>query len=243
MNEESLLNQNIRIRATNSIFTNSDILFVEYSDIIRPVQFALISIMSHRYKDFDGIFDMSKISGMTERALMEFYYNRRHANVLFDLLKEESKGTVEADALDEMLDKLINAIGDEGIRLASNLKFAHAIRNVYEDKEIIKKIKVWYPFNNDVIRQDIESTYTGHVEFVHGPIDEVIEKMSGSITYVFSDLTNLLVLEELNKLDLSAILVPADYSYNKTNKKDKVDIEALSQNHVFKFSYFDNYEY
>lgn len=241
MNNNNNIFDNVRICTSDSIFLNSDVLFVEYSDIIRHVNFSVLVSISRICKRFENIFDINKILGLTDTSLWEFYYNRDYQNVLFDLLPNYKIGEIENETIDSMLNDLITAIGDEGIRISPNLNFANVLYNISNEGDIVKKIVVWYPYNNSIIENDIKQTYPHHVDFIYGPIDDVLRDLSGSITYVFSDITNVLLLKELDKLNLSSILVPYHYMYNELNGKCKVDIDYLLENNVFKFNFFDNY--
>ena len=238
---ENLNFDNVRIRTSDTIFLNSDVLFVEYSDIIRPANFSVLISIARICKKFENIFDINKIIGLSDESLWEFYYNREYQNVLFDLLPDDKIGTIETEKIDKLLSDLTETIGDEGLRLSPNLNFATVLHNIANEGNLVKKIIVWYPFDNPVIRNDINKTYPQHVDFVHGALDDVLKSLNGSITYVFSDITNILLLKEIDKLSLSSILVPYHYMYNEPNGKCKIDLDYLSEKNVFKFNYFDNY--
>ena len=236
-------NMKPKIRTTSTMFMNSDTLFVEYSDVIRNIDFAALYIISKLPNQFKDLFDLSSIYNLSDLALWEWYQTRKHKNILFELLPEEKKGVITNENLEKTLNEIILAIDDKGIRMAPNLQFAHVIKRLEDSPDIVREIKIWYPYENEVVMNDVKKTYEkSHIKFVSGPIDEALKDIGNNTTYVFSDMTNILVLDELEKLNYSSVIVAGGYRYNENNGEPKVNVESLQEDNMFKFNMFNPFE-
>lgn len=110
------------------------------------------------------------------------------------------------------------------------------------NKGLVSKVYIWYPFDNEVIKNDIMEQFQSEcVEFVHGPFKEVIEKyeISNLSTFVFSQYNHINELLEMDKLEFSSLILPLDFNYNLVNEDEPViDLEKCRKDHVFKYDYF-----
>ena len=74
-----------RVVSFEEVFLNSKSIFVEYVDLIKPTYYPLIQFMSKKETD-DTIYDLSKIHGLNNEELGDWYVGRKHQNPLLDLV-------------------------------------------------------------------------------------------------------------------------------------------------------------
>ena len=236
------MSEKMIIRSSDSVFLNSKCVFVEYIDIIKSPYFLFLYALSSA--DDDKIlkepFDMEPIRNIKDPdELATWYYCRRSQNPLFDLIPDERISITNFDRVDEFMDLQLKE-NDVLIKGSSPLNFVNVIKNLMTDSILVPKVYIWYPYDNPNVRSDIDELFDNKdVEFVHGDITKCLKYIPEDSTYVFSDITNLIVLEELGKLDMSSILLPVDFRYNLDDKeKPLIDIEQLQNDHPFKVDRF-----
>lgn len=229
-------------RCTDFIFFNSKSVFVEYVDVIRSPYFLLLYGLSNsKNLDRNSVLDMSKIHGLNVNDLSSFYYSRRNQNPLYDL----AKSGADYNMLDKTVDDCIRSDSDL-ITYSPELNFANTIRILmHTDSLLVKKVYIYYPFDNPVIRSDIDELYEFNkdIEFVHGDIETVLAGIPDDSTYVFSDITKVEVLAKLGKLNLSSLVIPYEYGYNYADSHDitgklLIDLDAYAKDSFFKVDFF-----
>lgn len=232
-----------KIRTTGAMFYNSDTLFVEYSDIIRNIDFMVLIMISRMKENFQSFLNLDPIYGLNPESLMEWYMNRKNKNILYELLKTEKHSQIFPQDLDKKLNELTSLLGNDGwIDLCPELKFSNVLKLISkEDKNFLAHIRVWHPYRNEVIESDVKRLFNERVQFIYGPLEEVLKNIANNSTFVFSDITNIMLLEEIEKLEFSSILIPSGYKYNEVDGKIKLNIESYEKDHIFKFNFFDNF--
>ena len=234
-----------KVRTMGAMFYNSDTLFVEYSDIIRNIDFMVLIMISRMKENFESFLDLDPIYGLQVSSLMEWYMTRKDKNILYELLQEDKRVLDEFSypKLNEMMNQLVSVLDNESWReICPELNFSNVVKLVEkEDKNFLAHVKIWYPFNNPVIRSDVQTLFGERAQFVFGPIEEVLENVDANSTFVFSDVTNIMIMEDIGKLDYSSILIPTGYQYNDVDGKLKIDIDSYEEDHIFKFNFFDNF--
>ena len=235
------MNEKMMIRSADSVFLNSKSVFVEYIDVIKSPYFLfLYAIMSSDKTVLKEPFDMEIIKNIKDtEELVKWYYCRKNQNPLFDLISDESMATVKFDNVDDFMNKQLEE-NEVLIKGSSPLNFASVIQKLMTDSILVQKVYIWYPYDNRNIRNDIQTLFQNKdIEFVYGPIDKCLKNIPNDSTYVFSDITNILVLEELEKLDMASILLPVDFAYNlDENDQSLIDLDGLQKDHVFKVNRF-----
>ena len=216
--------------------------FVEYIDIIKSPYFLFLYALSSSKEDkiLKEPFDTEVIRNIKDPDdLATWYYSRKNQNPLFDLIPEDRISVTNFDKVDEFMDIQIrdNPILIDG---SSQLNFVHVIRSLMTDSILVPKVYIWYPYDNPNVKSDVDKLFENkNVEFVHGDISKCLKDISNDSTFVFSDITNILVLEELGKLDMSSILLPVDFKYNLDEDENRlINIEQLQNDHTFKVNYF-----
>ena len=227
----------IRFRASNRIFQNSTCVFVEYNDAIQIPWFTFLSFFRKNEK-VDDVFRTDEIRHLSIQALMTYYFNRPFKNPLVGLLKDNS--VIELEILDELLESQVNSTE---IFFNPNIdSFLVPIIGNLLANGLVKDVVIYYPTDNEFVRKDINHKFNGRAKFVYGDLYEVISKLPDDTTYFFSDVMNVLILEETGKINFSAIMIPSTYRYNYVDdNKEKflVDMEYLSEKYVFKWATYE----
>ena len=110
---------------------------------------------------------------------------------------------------------------------------------------MVKRVYVYSNDYSERLKEEIVEEYGTNVKYVTGKISEIIkeENITNNSTFVFSDIRNILELEEANVLGLSSVVVADRYGYNYQDEKNLiVDMERLSKENVFKLDFFNNIE-
>ena len=238
-------------RSTNGLFLNSKCIFVEYVDIIKSPYFILAWVLSTSKDILKEPFDTGVLNGLDADELAEWYYHRKHQNLLLDLIPNEKYGEVDLDKVDSLLDQQIQ---DSSALLDSCplLNFGKALQILcfLNDGLFLPEMQIYYPFKNETIHSDILGVFENiegvseksqiNIKYVYGDIGDVLRNVPDDSTYVFSDISNVLVLEELGKLDYASILIPSEYHYNFDDEDEDylINFDELAKEHPFKFSTF-----
>lgn len=235
----------ILMRCDDFIFYNSKAVFVEYVDIIRSPYFSLLYLLS-RSTTKNPLFNTKEISGINIEELRDYYYNKRkNQNPLYDLLDFEN-GELPQNIFEKVDMFTDREITNDVIRCTNELNFVNVIKNLmYSDSLIAKQVIIYYPYDNPAIKRDVAELFgfNTDIEFRFGTLEEALKDVPTDATYVFSDINNIQILKELNRLNLASILVPMEYGYNYVDPNDKdsellLDIESYMKEDVFKFDMF-----
>lgn len=215
-----------------NLFYNSEVLFVEYLDILKAPQYYLLDIISNSDKLSD-ILDVSQIQGLKDIGKVEWYLNRKHFNIFEELQREE----IPKDVLDKMLYTYLS-FDNRLIQYANKLKFFNAIDAVIKQK-LVKKIVIYLPYEDKSIEKDFEE-FKFNFTFMYGDFKECVKELNSDATYVISDIDKVNQLNEIGKLQLSSVMIPREYRYNKINMKDfKIDFTELNKEVIFKYAIFN----
>lgn len=235
------MDQKMIIRTADSVFLNSKSIFVEYIDIIRSPYFlfmyGLATAPDVLLKDPFDLTELRKLKDAEEVA--EWYYRRRSQNPLYDIIPDDKISMTTFSKVDEFMDAQLSG-NPSLVSDSSELNFVNVLGKLMSDSVLVEKAYVWYPYNNQVIREDVHKIFEGeNVEFMYGNIGDCIKRIPEDSTYVFSDVSNILVLEELGKLNLSSIIYPVDFAYNLDEDGEPlIDFEGLKKDYTFKINQF-----
>lgn len=232
-----------------SPFLNTDALFVEFNDVLSSPFFLFIYSI-HENKEINTLLDFDKFHEMTVDEIYEWYVNRKHINPLLDIKLRE--GSLEEYFNNDYKNYMewsrafLYSELDELSTLSefdSELNFAHSL-DLAAPQSMIKRSFVYSEVYNKSIEDWIYKRYGDIVLYVYGDLGKVIEEnnITSNSTFVFSDITKINKLKDINKLDYSSILLADRYRYNydKDNKNYIIDINELYKDHIFKFDCFDD---
>ncbi len=228
-----------RVISFEEVFLNSQSIFIEYVDLIKPTYFPLIKLMSK--KDDNTIYDISKIRNLSDEELGDWYVSRKHQNPLIDLLKDEISDEISSTKLDDILDTQLKEV-PELVKMAPIFNMGDVLLKLFEsDNYLIKKFFIWYPKENSSIVSDIQTVFEPimkYGEILTGDITEALKKVPEDSTYAFSDITNVNALDYIGKLAYSSIIIPQEYGYNAEDGKYIIDFDLLRKEKVFKLDQF-----
>lgn len=230
-----------RVVSFDSVFLNSKCIFIEYIDIMTASYIGIAKMLSMKEEVEQYGFDYSAIHGLPDEELTDWYVGRKYQNLFKNFLKDSS--SMDSNTLNKFLDEQIKAV-PELLDMCNPLNMANVIGKLYaKDNLIADKAIIWYPYENDAVRKNIKKLIPGvnpdYYDIAFGPIEETIAKMPEDSTYVFSNITNIGVLDDMGKLNYSSIIIPQEYGYNAEDGKFIVDTDKmLDHGSIFKLDYF-----
>ena len=233
----------------NTVFANSQCLFMEYRDVIKCIDFVNL-LMIKGSEDLGRIFDLTEIQSLEDDELFEWYVSRIDRDILRSLMLREdnelgNKLNRNLEAFDDFVDsffqKNINEI-EEITSLNSRMNFAE-ILNIALFKGVAKRYVIYNEFYSENIAKDIMNSYGSKVEFVYGDFMEVLNKhrIPAQSTFVFSDIEKTYLLESAGKLHGANLLLVDGMRYNYNGGEPIVDFKSLLENNTFSIDFFDNY--
>ena len=215
-------------------FSGTHALFVQYDDIIRSPMLNVMRV-NKRNPKLATLVDLSPICYMYHYGIYEWYVNRLMYNPLISLRPDLDEDT----AFNVM--KTFIASEKMYTEEAVQLPFVEMMRFILMQKYNMK-VFVYNEFDNPFVKDDINMLFPDdNIEIVTGPIKDAIENVPKDATYVFSNILHVNVLKELNKLQLSNIMVGGNYRYNYqpiNYQVMKIHLAKLREEHAFKFKLF-----
>lgn len=237
MSSRLRVEEDIRFRGSNTLFTNAKCIFVEYMDLVQLAWYPFLNLFRKNTSEkVTQLFDFSPIKGMGDSSLMVHYLNRPYRNPLAEFV-------IDKELPMENLDKLLNDLVEENeicFDVSLDSIILAYLKNIITNR-ICHDIRIWHPRNVPLIQKDITDKLQDFATFVSGPLETVLLDVPNDTTYIFSDIFHVLELENLNKLDFNAVMVADDYRYNYVDDDRKtllVDMDRLATNHVFKLAKF-----
>ena len=234
------------LSTTDSVFTNSECIFVEYYDILKTPWYILLTVIPQNEK-LSHIMDFSDVKELNLISLLEWYCNRENRNFLEELSKVEP-GAID---LDRLLDVLM---GSEILYTAnSELNTVEVIRLVLK-KKLVKKVMVYAEPSHDksvdllqFIKKDVGELFYDNplVSVVSGEFSEVLKQVPTDTTYFLSDINKVVTMSNEKRLDYASIVIPYDYAYNfvfengKRTNMPLVNFDHLSKTNNFKLNFFN----
>lgn len=232
------------LRGIDTLFYNSQCVFVEFHDVLAMPYVALLAFGKNR-ESFSKLFDMRQIEYCDLPGLIEWYVNRPYQNILKCLTYINEETSITDDMIDELLSNFMNHC-PELYTIDTSLKFLSVLRLLVSDKGLVKRFVVYSEREESGIKVMLNHYFEeGKVQYLHGKFEDTIGLIPKDSTFVFSDIEKVQKLADMKRLSYSTVLIPAGLRYNK--KKDdpeklKVDFHELSKEHLFKYSFFDNFE-
>ena len=223
----------------SNIFYNADCLVVEYDDVLRMPQFALLcGIEPSNLGELSQILDFTEIEGYSMEALGEWYFARKYKNIYMNFPTDMMEGEAWALFCEKLLEAHLSSselfFGD-----VTKLSFYTVLSEIREHKSLLHDIVIYNDYRSPYIDADVEKNFSG-AKLEYADIEKALAACPKDSTFVFSNIENVLVLEELGKLDYSSIIISNGFRYNyDENTELKVDLEKLLNEHVFKIDFFD----
>ena len=237
-------NEKVIYRGIDGVFLNSKSLFCEYHDIIKSPYFFFLNLITENLDKFSGRVDTELLDGLDLESLCELYCGRKYQNVLMDIIHPSLKGKIPVSVLDEFINSEIERI-ELIVKRSPILAMGRVIQELIRDKKagIVKNFFIYNRYPNKSIENDLMDIFDEDVKFLTGELEDVLKEVPDDSTYVFSDITNISVLAECNKLNYSSIMIPYDYSYNKNSEGEYlIKIDEYMKKYLFKLDFFNALE-
>lgn len=232
-------------RGIDGIFLNSQSIFCEYHDIIKSPYFLFLNLICENLEMFADKVDITILDGLDLESLCEVYYSRKYQNVLMDIIHPKLKGKVPINVMDDFINSQLERIPSL-VNRSPLLAMGRVIQELMRDKKngIVKKFFIYNRYKNTSIAEDLLDVFDDDIIFLTGELPDVLKEVPDDSTYVFSDITNISVLAECDKLNYSSILIPYEYAYNKTSEGEYlIKIDEYMKNYLFKIDFFNALEY
>lgn len=232
-------NDKIFVRSSDKMFLNSRALFIEYHDVIRSPYFTFLTLINKNRDIFKNFLDLSQIEGLNDNSLIEWYYARENQNILLELLNKELYDQIDFKELDSLINNQLLE-SDKFITGSPLLSFGHVLQNMLSDgTKLVDHIYIYNKYPNKYIEEDVNETFQEKVSFVTGELKDILSNVDKDATYVFSDMSNIEILESMDRINFSSILIPYEYNYNKTQDDDYIlDLEYYHKKYIFKLNFF-----
>lgn len=232
----------------DSPFLNTDVLFIEYDDVIKsPFFLFLLSIKDN--EALNELFDLSEFIDLDVDSMYEWYINRKHKNIFKCLkLRDDTMQKYFNDDINSFNEWCNNIIYDSinkntyFVDSDTELNFVQAV-NTLLNGSLVKRYFIYTPIYSESIKNDIEKLFNNKIPYVYGDLVQVItdNKIKSNSTFVFSDIRNILCVEKSGVINYSSIVIADRYEYNyKDNETLVVDTDQLSSKYIFKLDFFDN---
>jgi hypothetical protein len=237
-------NNTVNVYTTyDSVFLNSDAMFIEYDDVIKSPFFNYLTIVQNT-DALSSLVDTSVIRGLDDAELYEWYRYRNDQLIFLSLnLTPSAKKSLPND----------NTVREWGWKFLYNsidikkdlldidvLPFDITLRKLMETP-MVKQYYVYTPIFSSAIKEEL-SNYKKSITYVYGDLNDVLIKhdIPFNSTFVFSDLKKILNLKETNKLNQSSVIVADRYGYNYKYKDYVIDLKNLGKGCIFKLNFFNN---
>ena len=239
---------------SQSVFSNTDNLFIEFNDVINSYIFTML-ISYSRQDEEDEFFELYQISGKPTVELYDWYLARNNQNALKDLgpsrkfnyekaRTDKTMKSSEKEIFEIFADDFLNAAIAENEKVIderSNTEFAWKAHEMFK-LDIIKNKYVYTPVYSKYVEKLLSEMYEDNIKYVYGPLTDVIENeaISNNSTFIFSDIYKILALADSCILHNASVSV-ANYKYNlNENGEPKLDIDTLiKENGMFRLSFFN----
>lgn len=241
------MEQKIVYRGNSTLFYNSKCLCIEYHDVIAMPWFTILSCIKNN-DAFNNLFNMSEISDYDLIGLLEWYIYRKHRNIFKSIGVNEDSTELSDEEYSSILEKTMS-ISEDIYNIPTNLKFLSTLRLFLSDSSMINQVIIYTEKNEPNIEKSLNKYFSKlgtKIKYVHGKFEDIAKTIPQDSTYVFSDIEKINTLIKLNKLNFSSVLIVNGLRYNYLEKdatKLKVDLKELSKNYLFKYSFFDNFDF
>ena len=221
----------------NSIFYNSDYLVIEYMDMVKQPMLHLLNAIREIVANdpIDEKFKLAEIlkidllrSFQDTTQMVEFYLQRKHQNIFYDILTEEALAS-ELDVEDLLQDQISSSY-----RFFSDAAFlpASSVITYCKKKHLVNDVIVYYPYDAKYLEENINAVLGVSVK-VMNDFSEIVKMAGSNSTYFLADYEKLRTLNELSKLRYSSVVLPVEYRYND----NKIDDILENEKNVFKISF------
>ena len=224
-----------------SPFINSDNLFIEYNDILRPIGYDLLRALrsSNIINTFLNIEPIQNISNI---ELFEWYINRDELNIFYNFDRNDLYFNSIEDPYD-WLDTFLYKEIDELNIVNNSIKYElyNTLPSVSRF-DVIKRVFIYTEKYSSAIERDILENFGTKAKYIYGDFIEVVKNsnLSDSTTFIIADIDKLALLEDNDLLKYTSVLLSDGYFYNFDDEGNPlIDLEELTDNDLFKLFLFN----
>lgn len=214
---------------TNVFFSGGAGMFLQYHDVIKPVQLYAITKMIIMGESFGLPIDI--IKQMSIFSIIEWYINRRFINPFMCL---DYMHQVDSQTLDNMM--LDYLTSDNSLYTLSPLLNISKMLEVYHKQHMSFPIYVYSEYEEPFIKEDCKNSFPGiPIHYVHGDLKSAIGKCDQNFTYIFSDIELVKKASEILVGTCSHVLLTREYRYNylDNHKTFKYDLNDMVSQYPF----------
>lgn len=222
--------------------TIDEIIFVDYYDIIKsPLPVLLTQLPKHFKKQLESFIDFSKIENKTNDELLELVNMRPCKNVIEYLaIKEFDYEKIQEDLINQYTDIFINS---------KLLSIGESLTAMLIYQKFIKDVYVYTEKYDERIHYDIQSVFNHNkkVHYITGKKEDIFKDIKGITSFFLSDIEDIDLLQKMNLLPYTNIIVPL-YGYNlKIGEDGNVELKSnisteMMIEHTFKFAMFPPFQ-
>ncbi|WP_304576699.1 hypothetical protein [Romboutsia ilealis] len=219
----------------NEFATRDEIIFIEYDDIIKSTNTALLKLLKNDYKDdIKDFIHFEKVEQLEDNKIDLFSTARIEKNILKALSK------INFD-----YDYVFKTLVDSKIDLYAQMQplmFADAIHALLPQK-FTKEIYIYSEEYDSRIECDIAILFKGSskINYITGDFSAVIDSIPNITLYVLSDIDKLGKIIQLNRQEYCEFMI-AEYGYNYYEDNGivrlKGNYEEIQEDKIFKIGTF-----
>ena len=229
----------------NSVFLNSDAMFVEFNDVINSPFFSFL-LSAQNNEELNNLIDASVIRGLSKEELFEWYKYRNDQNLFlsFVLRPELESNFKNDDEIKEWSDRYLYRLLDNHPDFVSeytNLPFLNTMHNIVKTT-LVSKFYIYTPVYSKTIESYINKEFNEKARYVYGKLTDVIKEnnITNNSTFVFSELKKLQDLKDADVLNQSSVIVADRFGYNYELKEYIIDPYKVGDGCIFKLNFFNN---
>lgn len=223
------------MRADN-MFINSTAVIVEYYDIIKSPWFTVLQVNKdnpHLAEDLD----LSPIENLDDAELYEWYKTRHNINPFKDL---NTRGRFTDVELDELMHSFLTS-DDTYVRESHELEMVRALNTLFKE-QFTTTYYMYVPEKIPAIEQDVRRIFPNvSFRFIYGDLIEGLRDADMDCTYILSNVRNVQLLADNQRIYCNTVLVASDYAYNFTRGLGSdciVDYSKIIDKFLFKGAFF-----
>ena len=237
----------VAFRSSNSVFLNSDVLFIEYHDVLKAPWLLTLAIIDD-IDEIKNLYNTELMNLINESSRGKWYTERKYRSILKSIgaKSEELTDDDHWGYLNAVMQAIPDVYGEQ-----SELTMMNVLRRLPPDKnhEFIKKIYIYTDVYEEAVENDLFMSNLPNHEYIYGKshhlksFKDVLDeyKINTNVTYILSDIDKLIVLNETNRLRFSSVILADNFSYNKNEDGTfRLPIEELiEKNSPMIFNVFD----
>ena len=205
-------------------------LFITYDDVIRSLKYGAIQrlLKPEIRPEYEDYIDYQTIDALSDNQILALLHASINKNIYEFLSKKEF--AYEKSYISDLMET------DDIMQNAYLLDIGKAIYTLLLQK-FIKKIYIYYPYNDERILQDLLSLYQKNrekIEFVTGDFQSALQSIDERITmFILNDIDYVQTIIGMNRMSYAQLMI-ANYGYNyEFNTENEIPILKIGDTDEF----------